>query len=364
MITSENLEKNSGFEKPVKSCLYVQRNNDYTGSTAAIAAIIGSHELEDLIVASDFAADGFLKVDTYQRRIDIRYRFKGKGIGTILELIKYSIVSFFKTASSKRARRVDCFYINTISPWSVAILGKLLGKRVVYHIHEFYENPSLLVKFFIRILLYASDENIFVSDYTKQRYFSFHHKFKSIPHKVQFTPVRFKILKLKDLDFSKKFKGPVVMACSPRRYKGVEVFSQLASLNPSRKFVLFLSDKLCFRCEFPPNVEIKIKSNAIEQHFREASMSLNLSQQPDWIETFGLTIWEAMTQATPVIVPDVGGPLEIIDGNSGVSCDTREVGVVDEALKRVLSDLDTYIRFSRGALARSKKLMNLNKIDL
>ena len=50
----------------------------------------------------------------------------------------------------------------------------------------------------------------------------------------------------------------------------------------------------------------------------KASVCLNLSQQPDWVETFGLTIWEALTQGTPVIVPDVGGPLEIIDNKCGI----------------------------------------------
>ena len=39
---------------------------------------------------------------------------------------------------------------------------------------------------------------------------------------------------------------------------------------------------------------------------------MNLSRIDEWIETFGLTILEAMTFGIPVIVPPIGGPKEIV----------------------------------------------------
>ena len=89
---------------------------------------------------------------------------------------------------------------------------------------------------------------------------------------------------------------------------------------------------------------------------------MNLSQKPDWIETFGLTVWEALTQGTPVIVPNIGGVLEIIDETCGISCDTRNLDQIIEAVKKITINQDIYLDYSKSAVKRSIILNSLNKI--
>ena len=115
------------------------------------------------------------------------------------------------------------------------------------------------------------------------------------------------------------------MVSAAKKYKGVEIFLSLSKKYPDKSFKLYINDKYKFSNNVPSNLKVFIKYPDIQNALSNASICLNLSQQPDWVETFGLTIWEALTQGTPVIVPDIGGPLEIIDNKCGISCDTRDI---------------------------------------
>jgi len=44
----------------------------------------------------------------------------------------------------KRRKEIDVVYINTILPFGAAIAGKVIGKPVVYHLHEVSVKPLAL----------------------------------------------------------------------------------------------------------------------------------------------------------------------------------------------------------------------------
>ena len=52
-----------------------------------------------------------------------------------------------------------------------------------------------------------------------------------------------------------------------------------------------------------------------------------------WINNLGKFI-----SGNPVIVPDIGGPLEIIDNDCGISCDTRDIEQVINGISKILQD--------------------------
>lgn len=342
--------------------LYVHINNDYSGSTYAMKAIIETHGLKSFYLITDFKSDGFLKSNDYKNTINVPYTFMGKGIKTILQILRYSFLSSFKIVFSSNLSRTDVIYVNTILPCIAAIIGRLFNKKVIYHVHEYYLNPSLLVKFYLWIMTRTADELIFVSNFTKEKYLKKFPKLKKIDCCVKFTPVRFETLDFKDLNVTVKFNGPLILICSPKKYKGVEVFLQLAKTFPNKTFELYLSGEYSFKSSLPINLRVLIKHQDIRSVLKKASICLNLSQQPDWVETFGLTIWEGLTQGTPVIVPDVGGPLEIIDSTCGISCDTRDINQVIDAISKILDNKSKYSDYCQGAINRSKILSNLNKL--
>lgn len=342
--------------------LYVHINNDYSGSTYAMKAIIEIHGLRSFYLITDFKSDGFLKSNDYKNTISVPYTFMGKGIKTIFQILRYSFLSSFKMVFSANLSRTDVIYVNTILPWTAALIGRLFNKKVIYHVHEYYVNPSLLVKFYLWMMTRTADELIFVSLFTKEKYLKKYPKLKKIDCSVKFTPVRFETVKFEDLNVTVKFKGPIVLICSPKKYKGVEVFLQLAKTFPNKTFELYLSGEYSFKSSLPINLRVLIKHQDIRSVLKKASICLNLSQQPDWVETFGLTIWEGLTQGTPVIVPDIGGPLEIVDKVCGISCDTRDIKQVINGVSKILEDKSIYSKYCQAALNRSISLGQINNI--
>ena len=65
--------------------------------------------------------------------------------------------------------------------------------------------------------------------------------------------------------------------------------------------------------ELANNIKILATQKDLHQHYKNAGLVLNLSRVNQCIETFGLTIIEAMAYGIPVIVPPVGGPSEIVE---------------------------------------------------
>lgn len=338
------------------SVVYVQMNNDYSGSTFALSSIINHHKGFDKYLMTSLENKGFLsKINAYEvYQINVPYEFKGKNILTLLQLIKswiHGSLSFYRLI---RRRNIELVYLNTILPWHIAIVAKIFRIPVVYHVHEFYAEPSLLVRFYLFIMKSFADRLIFVSEDCANRYeVSIS---KQINFEIQYTPIRYNTVDIRRLNTKKKYQSEIIMVCSPKVYKGVEVFIALAKLMPSRRFHLFLASEYVFTSELPINMCVTVGETDLKARLGNSSVLLNLSQYPEWVETFGLTIWEALSQGTPVIVPDVGGPTEIVNRACGFSIDVREVNNVHSALISLFSSEEEYAGYCKAAVQRSKQL--------
>lgn len=336
--------------------LYVQINNDFSGSTYALRAIMNSHKIEEKILMTSISSEGFLTETNVAQSIDIPYRFNGKSISTISILIRNWIKGAVAFVRSHRKAPIDIVYLNAISPWHISLPAKLLGIKVIYHVHEFYDSPNILIKFYLYVMKHTADKLIYVSEFCKTQYSFLNAPKKGIAEDIQFTPIRYATRMKLDRSVSEKLKGPIILICSPKKYKGVENFVELALAMPMKTFKLFLSQPYEFKAIVPSNVEVVVAKTDLQQELCDASILLNLSQYPDWIETFGLTIWESLSQGTPVIVPDIGGPLEIVNNECGRIVDVRNKELVMEAIEEILLDEKQYAFVCEKALNRSKYL--------
>ena len=103
------------------------------------------------------------------------------------------------------------------------------------------------------------------------------------------------------------------------------------------------------------NLTIYPRQNDVTPFYNQASLLLNLSDKNLVIETFGMTVLEAMTAALPVIVPTEGGVAEMVDdGVNGYKIDISEMDNITKRISEMLTDKDTYTRMSHNALKRAQ----------
>jgi glycosyltransferase involved in cell wall biosynthesis len=154
------------------------------------------------------------------------------------------------------------------------------------------------------------------------------------------------------------------MLASLRDYKGIPEFLELARRLRFRDDICFhlvanasaatAADYLAGR-HVPHNVRIHPETASPEDHYRRASLVLNLSRPDQWQETFGLTVVEAMAFGIPVIVPPVGGPAEIVvDGREGLHIDCRSLDTLASTVETLADDPERCLAMSLNARSKSR----------
>jgi glycosyltransferase involved in cell wall biosynthesis len=160
----------------------------------------------------------------------------------------------------------------------------------------------------------------------------------------------------------------ILMICSLREYKGVNIFVDLASALPQYQFTLVLNSDLQSIKQYIrgkntnlSNLHIYPKQNNTSLFYEHSDLLLNLSLVDQWIETFGLTILEGMSYGIPCIGPTMGGPPEIItDDIEGYLVDSRDFNTLKNRIIQLLTNEDLYFTFSENARNKSKNFSDLN----
>lgn len=246
-----------------------------------------------------------------------------------------------------------CFYINTMMPAGAALAAWLMGKPVIYHVHETSIRPPLFKRCLRAVIRLTAGKVVFVSDFLCQAE-GFSGKDQRLLYNAVEPPVE---PELPSSGFD------VLMVCSLKAYKGVDEFVHLASGLQHRaemRFTLVLNaeqteiDHYFSTFALPANLTLVARQQDVTPFYRRASVLLNLSRPDEWVETFGLTIVEAMSHGLPVIVPPVGGPAEIVrHGVEGFLVPGTDMQAIAARLEQWLTDPDCYQVFSRRARARA-----------
>jgi glycosyltransferase involved in cell wall biosynthesis len=343
------------------STLFFHRANDYTGSTRALASIIElEHPNKNIIVVTlDINGGGFL---TDIKNVKIKkiyfplYQNKQiKYVSYILSKIHLFFISF------SLGFRFDSFYINTIVPYPSVIAGRMMRKRIIYHIHEkFIDNSieKIIIEF---VFNNVKSNRIFVSNYLLHQYphskNNYVVKYNYLPmsfiNEVNISPIKFRNLK------------NIIMISSLSEAKGVFIFVELASKMIDFNFTLIVSasqKEIISHFGFTKNNNLNIISSQSNIHpfLKNSHLLLNLSIPTKCVETFGLTILEAMIYGIPAIVPNVGGPLElVIDGYNGYCIDVTDLNELMNKVKTILSK-DNYESFANNAIKQASKFSSTN----
>ena len=252
-------------------------------------------------------------------------------------------------------------YVNTMLPFGAGLAGYLIRKPVIYHVHEISITPIVLKRWLRFVIKLGAAKVIFVSNSVMNS-----ERFES---KAQFLLYNALSSSFESKAFqyaiSKTKKGfNVVMIASLKEYKGIEEFIEVAHMlqfNDLISFTLVVNATQREISEYwstkqkLKNVEILPRQSDVVQFYESASLLLNLSRVDSWVETFGLTILEAMAYGVPVIVPPVGGPAELVtDGVEGYLISSYKTEIIANKIQALFLDKSEWLRLSQNALERSK----------
>jgi L-malate glycosyltransferase len=251
-------------------------------------------------------------------------------------------------------------FVNTLLPFAAMFWGRRTGRRVVVHVHEVSITPGALSRFLTACAGRCADLLLYVSNDHFARL-----PIDGPPARVVPNPISPALAACADTHLPRQdglFR--VLMLASLRRYKGVEEFMALAAALRDRvdiAFDLVLNaepgevDAFALRHAGANNVTIHPRTDDPASFYTRADLVLNLARVDQWIETFGLTLAEAMSFGIPVIAPPVGGPAEIVThGVDGYCIDSRDGAALRDAVLNLIDDPETYAAMARAARVRAQ----------
>lgn len=333
--------------------IFFHPKNDFTGSTRILANVIESNFHNQVVfIVTLCSSEGFLSSLPNVRFIPIqKFALNGKKIPVFSAL--FECLSAFYLAW-RYGRKCDVFYINTILPYYAAIIGRLYHKRIIYHVHEKFLVYSLNMRFAEYVFRHVQSKRIYVSRYLSKQYPSK----KGCQEIVCYNKLsKSFIAKIKIVPIEKRNRNTILMITSLSKNKGLFTFIEVARLMPHRFFQLIISTNKYdidnyVKCSLPTNLEIIPAKKDICPYLHSADLIVNLSIPSLCIETFGMTILEAMAYGVPAIVPNVGGPLElVINDYNGYCIDVTDIDSIIKTIDKALSK-DNYELLATNALRR------------
>lgn len=290
-----------------------------------------------------------------------RSRFR---IITLITYIASQMLLFMRLLLAQDLPRDAVVYVNTLLPFGAALWGRATGRQVIYHLHEVSVTPSLLRWFLTGVAARTANSLIYVSEDHRARL-----PIPGVPTSVVLNPISPELAAraVAHRTIRRTSQEPdlrILMLASPRDFKGVPELLDLARRLSSRKnirFTLVLNggqnevDHYLLGCNVPHNLVLNLQTDDPADFYERADLLVNLSRVDLWIETFGLTLIEAMAFGLPVIAPPIGGPAEIVtDGQEGWLIDSRDLDALTTAVLRLADDHELRADMSAAAIRRSE----------
>jgi len=331
----------------MKKIICAHLYNDFSGSPLVLSTIIKSFRKKGLPVEiiTSTEAPGFL-TDLDTKIISNQYKYVNNRCFRLFLFLVCQVRMFFQTLQFRQEDVV--IYVNTLLPFGVAMAGKLMGKKVIYHFHETSLNPLLLKRFLKWIASITATEVVYVSQFLRKK-----EGLPQVPAKVIYNCLSEEFVKKAT---SNKSPQPInesfnlLMLCSLKKYKGVNQFVELAKKLPEYSFDLVLNAtqeeiNIFFKkINLPKNLEIYPKQRNVHPFYKKSNLVLNLSHPEKWVETFGMTLLEAMQYGLPVIAPPVGGPTEIVSSFfNGYLIDQRNEEELIKKIKKMATNKRHYL---------------------
>jgi glycosyltransferase involved in cell wall biosynthesis len=301
-----------------KKIVFTHLLNDYSGSPKVLSQVIKACQKQgrEVELYTGKGQDGFLSGLSDKHHYYFYKRFENKYF-TLVTFMLSQLSLFYKLLKHRNENIV--IYVNTMLPFGAGLAGLLMDKPVYYHVHEISLQPASFKRFLRFIVQKSASRIIFVSKAVEEA-----ELFLNIDQRVVYNALSddyTKALEHNSYRWKNGGRFAVLMICSLKEYKGINEFVEIARqceqykeisftliLNAEQSEINFFFSKMTL----PSNVILLARLINPIPYYQQSSLLINLSRVDECIETFGLTIIEAMAFGIPVIVPPVGGPVEIV----------------------------------------------------
>lgn len=351
--------------------------NDFSGSPKVLRMVLGG-----LLERGEWSVEsGELRVECGELRVDVvtskgegalsdldgrkgvrmhryAYRFSERTAVTMVRYIGVQLYLFFFALRYAFCKDTT-FYVNTLLPVGAALAGRLTGKRVVYHYHEDAVTKGAFYLFLSRAMQVLASDIICVSAYQR----SFLQRKEHVQVVPNAVPATF-VARLQPDPMAAFDRQRVLLLGSLKRYKGTLEFVELARRMPEYPFELVLNETpeniAAFWREngirLPENLTVHPRQQDVVPFYNRATIVLNLSNKHEFVETFGMTVLEALSAGLPVIVPTVGGVAELVeDGRNGWKIDVENLDAIEAKLRALFHDRMLYCQLAEQALNTAQR---------
>jgi len=352
----------------MKKIVGVHLLNDYSGSPLVFSTILKGlvkkgHQCD---LHTGAGRDGFLS-DLAVNYKYFSYRFMPNKLLRLFAFLWSQVLLFFNIIKYKDENVV--VYINTLLPFGAALAGKWINKPVIYHIHEISVKPAILKRFLKYIANVTASDSIFVSNYLLNT-----EKLPNVNGQTVYNALSDGFISQADAMLRKQDKSKTpftaLMLCSLKPYKGVQNFVTIAKDTPAINFDLVLNaeqieiDNFFLNEDLPKNLTIHPTQRNVHPFYQKADLVLNLSHPEQWVETFGMTLLEAMYYGVPCIAPPIGGPAEIVtDTKEGYLIDQRNIHEIVGRIKKMAEEKSIYKKLSINAKSKSSHFNNERMVN-
>lgn len=324
--------------------------NNFTGSPQILSSVINTAQQEGYqfrLYTSN--TEGFLSELVSENNFYKRSEYR------ILTLFSFFLSQFFLAIKLLfENRKEEIYYVNTILPFGAILVGRILGKRVITHVHEYEISPKLLSDFLFWVVRNFSSEIVVVSEFLKSN-----PKLKGAKISVIYNCVT-KEFESKSKDNAKNSTSfDVLMLASLRPYKGISEFIALAKQIQDVNFILVLSDEknevdqFVAKESLSKNIQIYPVTKDVHPYYAKASLILNLAHPDKWLETFGMTVLEGMYYELPAIVPDRGGITELVEpGVNGFHFNYDELEKITIEILKMSKNPEYWRNLSKGSIIK------------
>lgn len=340
--------------------IFIHLLNDFSGSPRIINEKIACYRRlgADCFVVTN-GDQGFIQVENYPHRL-VPYEKHPNALIWALRLLVWHLRTFLLVL--RLADRGNVVHGSTLLTAPHLLAARIKGARTVSHIMETKVSPAIHKSLMFALVRHFADRLVYLSAYVETALGS---QFRGQPYRITYPCIDQAILDgasgQRDVPVAST-PFTVGLICSLIWHKGYAEFIKLATLCPDYRFLLVINGQPAnFHSEFPAdqlpaNLVLHFNLKNVSATLARLDVLLSLTKREGWIETFGLTLIEAMAFGKPVIAPAIGAPNEFIeDGCNGYLVNEADLEHIAALLRSMHTDSVSYLRMSEAARETSRR---------